>query len=53
VPELPGHAAERAGQTVTRPLQSQAGARNKAYFSNEWWASLADQFRAHGFWVHP
>ena len=53
VPESQGHTAARTGQTVTFPLQSQAGRRNKAYFSNEWWVALADQFRAHGFWTHP
>ncbi|HEY7639006.1 MAG TPA: SH3 domain-containing protein [Steroidobacteraceae bacterium] len=50
VPESSGHAAERVGQSVVTPLQSQAGARNKAYFASQWWTSL--DFRAHGFWIH-
>jgi hypothetical protein len=53
VPESGGHAAERVGQTVVRPLQSQAGAKNKAYFVNQWWIELQHEFRAHGFWIHP
>jgi hypothetical protein len=52
LPESPGHAAMRVGQTVVQPLQSQAGARNKPYFCNQWWVALEDQFRAHGFWTH-
>jgi hypothetical protein len=51
VPESSAHAAQRAGQTVVIPLQSQAGARNKQYFSTSWWVDLAVQFRATGFWV--
>jgi hypothetical protein len=51
VPESAGRTAERTGQTVTRPLQSQAGARNKQYFANQWWVDLDIQFRAHGFWA--
>ncbi|HZF14643.1 MAG TPA: SH3 domain-containing protein [Steroidobacteraceae bacterium] len=52
VPEIAGHAADRVGQGVVRPLQSQAGARNKRYFCNQWWVDLAAQFRATGFWAH-
>jgi hypothetical protein len=51
VPETAGRSAERIGQTVTGPLQSQAGARNKQYFVRPWWVELESQFRAHGFWA--
>ena len=53
VPESAGHVAERVGQSVTLPLQSQAGGKNKSYFCNQWWIDRGAEFRAHGFWVHP
>jgi hypothetical protein len=52
VPETPGRTAVHTGQAVVQPLQSQAGARNKQYFANQWWVDLRTQFRAHGFWAH-
>lgn len=51
LPETPALVADRVGQVVVRPLQSQAGAKNKRYFCNQWWIDLATQFRAHGFWA--
>jgi hypothetical protein len=53
LPETQGHSAERAGATVTSPLQSQAGRKNKQYFTSPWWVALAAEFRAVSFWVTP
>lgn len=51
VPENENHKAAREGQQVTSPLQSQAGVRNKKYFTaNNWWLK-ADKFRKFGFWI--
>jgi hypothetical protein len=52
-PESAEHAAERTGQTVTAPLQSQAGAKNKPYFTRQWWTDASLGFRAYGFWACP
>lgn len=53
LPETPERTAQRAAGIVTKPLQSQAGARNKQYFANQWWVDLASQFGATGFWYWP
>lgn len=52
VPEGNGQAATRTGAVVKGPLQSQAGSKNKAYFSDDWWVRLAAEFSASGFWYH-
>ena len=52
LPETSSRQAVRGNSTVTAPLQSQAGARNKQYFCNQWWIDRGSEFRAHGFWVH-
>jgi hypothetical protein len=53
LPEAQGHSAERVGSTVVRPLQSQAGRKNKPYFSSQWWIDLGAEFRGVSFWVRP
>jgi hypothetical protein len=52
LPETPAHPADRRGPALL-PLQSQAGANNKQYFTNQWWIDRGFQFRAVGFWTHP
>jgi hypothetical protein len=53
VPETAQHQAARRGDSVSIPLQSQAGAENFRYGGTNriWWTGA--QFRAFGFWVHP
>lgn len=51
LPEVATKAAERLGGIVTKPLQSQAGAKNKQHFASRWWIDRAAEFRATGFWV--
>jgi hypothetical protein len=52
VPETGTHRAQRAGSSVTIPLQSQAGSTNFRYGSGPaWWRGA--RFRAFGFWTHP
>lgn len=50
VPETASATAKRNGQIVTTPLQSQAGADNKKYFTRNWWLSAT--FRDFGFWIN-
>ncbi len=52
LPELPDHKATRdSGNKVISPLQSQAGAVNKKYFTgNNWWVN-PNKFRKFGMWV--
>lgn len=50
VPEAGAHAAIRTGDTVTAPLQSQAGSTNRKYQTTTWWNHL--RFRQFGWWVH-
>jgi hypothetical protein len=51
VPERGSHAAQRGSDgVVTRPLQSQAGARNFRYDAPHWWTH--SKFHAFGFWLH-
>lgn len=52
LPETPAHPADRRGPMLL-PVQSQAGASNKQYFTNQWWIDRGFQFRAVGFWTHP
>ena len=54
VPQQPAFQAQRdAAGRVTRPVESQAGARNFKYAVNRsaWW--LDDKFQAFAFWRHP
>jgi hypothetical protein len=51
VPENGSHHATRSRDTVTSPLQSQAGANNFGYGGRVWWT--ASNFRGFSFWVHP
>jgi hypothetical protein len=53
LPEAQGHSAERVGSNVVRPLQSQAGRRNKQYFAGQWWIDLGPEFRGVSFWARP
>jgi len=52
VPEVPGHQARRAANTVVIPLQSQAGATNFNYgfLDPNWWPSST--YAEFGFWIH-
>ena len=50
VPETAQHRAGRQGERVTRPLLSQAGARNFEYGGRVWWTGA--QFGRFGFWIH-
>lgn len=52
VPETGSHQALRNSSGVTRPLQSQAGARNFKYgmLPSSWW--VGQGFAFHGFWTH-
>jgi len=51
VPEKDDKIATRNGSLVISPLQSQAGANNKKYFTgNNWWQK-ADTFRKFSFWA--
>lgn len=51
VPERPGTKASWQNNQVISPLQSQAGVRNKRYFSGtNWWLS-PNKFRKFGFWI--
>ena len=47
VPETDTQKAERNGNDVTAPLQSQAGARNLKYHKNNWW----NNHNPHGFYL--
>lgn len=49
VPETEAHQAARDRGVVLTPLQSQAGSRNLAYHTSNWWNGA--QFRASGMWV--
>lgn len=51
VPETSSLSAKRAGDTVLSPLQSQAGAKNKQYYTGlNWWEDTT-RFKKFGFWV--
>ena len=52
VPETDTQKAARQGDSVLRPLQSQAGRKNHRYFSGPqaWWRG--PQFREFGYWIH-
>jgi len=51
VPENDQHRAKRNGTTVISPLQSQAGAKNKKYFTGlNWWEDTS-RFKKFGFWL--
>lgn len=51
VPETAELPAQRNGDKVISPLQSQAGARNRQYFtSSNWWTNPA-KFAKFGFWA--
>lgn len=51
VPETSQHKCVRyANGKVRYPLQSQAGASNRNYFTGAWW--LLNSFLVFGFWVH-
>lgn len=52
VPETRGHSAERVAGHVFAPLQSQAGANNRARFAEAWWADRRAQYSEIGFWWH-
>ncbi len=54
VPETATHQADRQAGVVLHPLQSQAGARNRQFFSREvgaWWRS--GKFSSYVFFYHP
>jgi hypothetical protein len=51
VPENDQHKAKWNGSMVISPLQSQAGARNKKYFSGLNWWEDSGKFKKFGFWV--
>lgn len=52
VPEANGLSARRDGTKVTAPLQSQAGVKNKKFFSDDWWVRLAQEYSESGYWYH-
>lgn len=52
VPEANGFSARRDGAKVTAPLQSQAGVKNKKFFSDDWWVRLAKEYSDSGYWYH-
>ena len=52
LPEANGMSARRNGVTVTAPLQSQAGMKNKKFFSDDWWVRLAQEYSNCGYWYH-
>jgi hypothetical protein len=52
VPETTDHTALRRGEAVIAMLQSQAGSRNKQYFSSAWWNERSHEYSGFGFWVH-
>jgi hypothetical protein len=52
IPETPAHVAERVGPSVTAPLQSQAGSKNKQYFRNTWWVERASEYSESGLFCH-
>ncbi len=52
VPEANGFVAQREGVKVIAPLQSQAGSKNKKFFSEDWWVRLAKVFSNSGYWYH-
>lgn len=52
IPETDKHHVDRRGTSVVAPLQSQAGARNKQRFTNQWWVDRATEYSATGFWFH-
>jgi hypothetical protein len=51
VPETDTHKAARSGGSVTRALQSQAGATNFKYRTSAWYTGA--QFRDFAFYIHP
>lgn len=50
LPESGTRKAKRTDGSVTGPLQSQAGASNKKYFTDVWWTHA--RYREFAFWVH-
>jgi len=52
LPEANGITARRDGAKVTAPLQSQAGVKNKKFFSDDWWVRLAQEYSNFGYWYH-
>jgi hypothetical protein len=52
IPEANGYSAVRNGAVVVAPLQSQAGAKNRSYFSDNWWGRLSSEFSNVGYWWH-
>jgi hypothetical protein len=53
VPESPGHLAVRKNNLVVSPLQSQAGAVNRKYYTGRNWWEDATRFKKFGFWIWP
>jgi hypothetical protein len=51
VPEKDDKIAKRNGSLVVSPLQSQAGANNKKYFTGSNWWERAGTFRKFSFWA--
>ena len=52
VPETSTLSARRSGNQVLSPLQSQAGAKNKQYYTGlNWWEDTT-RFKKFGFWVN-
>jgi hypothetical protein len=51
-PEFSEQRARRAQGRVVAPLQSQAGSRNRRYFSDPWWIERSDQYQATAFFHH-
>jgi hypothetical protein len=52
VPETSAAHALRNETQVLAPAQSQAGARNKKYFSKAWWIDRAPEYSDCGFFLH-
>lgn len=52
VPETSAQRAVRSGGIVTKPLQSQAGARNFRYRTDTWWLRLSSTFLEYGYWIN-
>lgn len=51
LPEIDMYIAKRAGEVVVSPLQSQAGAVNKIYFTADNWWIDKEKFDRVGFWI--
>jgi hypothetical protein len=51
IPEDDKHKAEEHNGKITSPLQSQAGAKNKKYYSGYNWWEDSSRFKKFGFWV--